>query len=275
MEKEWQKYPIDCRHIAAIAGANHKDEKIEASLIYGKGKVVYCRGHIGIIKANFPIIAKIGPCVLLTASSDNSVTDELAEGLPSNVVRWFAVNNMSSNERVEALPIGFMYNKPRTEELIKQANRPWGKYGLLYICFTAHCKVPIRGELLKKFNTENPHYAWAIVAGGKSDSDVPVDAFYAMMATRHYTLSPPGAGPDCHRTWEAMALGSIPIVLRSRATTVLDNMPCMQVDDWEEVTQAKLEKEWPFLARRFNLPCMRKLSMRYWQERILDVFENS
>ena len=55
----------------------------------------------------------------------------------------------------------------------------------------------------------------------KSNSDVfQMPAFASpkkyrqMLANSAYVLSPPGNGADCHRTWEAIYLGAIPIVLR-------------------------------------------------------------
>jgi len=263
MRNEWQKHPIDCRYIAAIAGAHHKEESL-IGIAYGKGRVVYCRGHIPTINNAFSALADAGPCVWITASSDSSVTDELAGKLPPNVIRWFAVNNESTNERVESFPIGFSYNAPRFAEMIQQVNKPWGKYCLLYVCFSAHRRVLARKGVYEKF----ANLPWVVAAGAGEKEIIPADAFYAMMKSSHYVLSPPGAGPDCHRTWEAMALGSVPIVLRSNATRILDDMPCMQVDSWDEVTQKKLEEDWGKLAGRFEHPSIRKLSVLYWSERI-------
>ena len=50
-----------------------------------------------------------------------------------------------------------------------------------------------------------------------------------------YVLSPPGSGTDCHRTWEAIYLGAIPIVLRSAWGFAEGELPVMIVDDWNEV----------------------------------------
>ena len=48
-------------------------------------------------------------------------------------------------------------------------------------------------------------------------------------------MSPPGNGVDCHRTWEAIALGAVPVVLRSAlASTLVDAAPIVAVTSWEE-----------------------------------------
>ena len=48
-------------------------------------------------------------------------------------------------------------------------------------------------------------------------------------------LSPPGNGADCHRTWEAMLLGAVPVVLRgSVAPSLVDRLPVLQLDRLED-----------------------------------------
>lgn len=56
-----------------------------------------------------------------------------------------------------------------------------------------------------------------------------------LVVNSKYVLSPPGSGTDCHRTWEAIYLGAIPIVLRSAWGFAEGELPVMIVDDWNEV----------------------------------------
>jgi hypothetical protein len=48
-------------------------------------------------------------------------------------------------------------------------------------------------------------------------------------------LSPPGNGADCHRTWEAVYLGAVPIVLSSHFPKAFSELPVLTVDSFEEV----------------------------------------
>jgi hypothetical protein len=50
-----------------------------------------------------------------------------------------------------------------------------------------------------------------------------------------FVLSPPGAGPDCFRTWEAMYLGAIPIVLRSHWPFSHLDLPVLIVDSFDDL----------------------------------------
>jgi hypothetical protein len=48
-----------------------------------------------------------------------------------------------------------------------------------------------------------------------------------------FVVSPPGNGPDCHRTWEAIYQGAVPIVLRRAWPFDHLSLPVLVVDDWD------------------------------------------
>ena len=50
---------------------------------------------------------------------------------------------------------------------------------------------------------------------GKILVNVTNPLYYHLINKYKFILSPSGAGPDCHRTWEALYMGCIPIVISS------------------------------------------------------------
>lgn len=61
-----------------------------------------------------------------------------------------------------------------------------------------------------------------------------VAEYVAKVRDSVYVLSPRGNGLDCHRTWEAIYLGAIPVVTRGTLTSDLtDGLPVLVVDNWE------------------------------------------
>ena len=58
-----------------------------------------------------------------------------------------------------------------------------------------------------------------------------------------FVVSPRGHGMDCHRTWESLLLGSIPIVKRSPLDSLYDGLPVVIVNEWNEITAQSLN-EW-------------------------------
>jgi hypothetical protein len=58
-------------------------------------------------------------------------------------------------------------------------------------------------------------------------------------ASHPFVVSAHGNGLDCHRTWEVLLLGSIPIVRRSSLDPLYEGLPVAIVDDWDEVRDLK------------------------------------
>lgn len=56
-----------------------------------------------------------------------------------------------------------------------------------------------------------------------------------MISNSAFVLSPPGNGADCHRTWEAIYLGAIPIVLKKYWPFGHLDLPVLAVEDWSEI----------------------------------------
>ena len=66
-----------------------------------------------------------------------------------------------------------------------------------------------------------------------------------MLANSAFVLSPPGNGADCHRTWEAIYLGAIPIVLKKYWPFSHVDLPVLVVEDWSEIpTMISDTSEW-------------------------------
>lgn len=251
--------PIYNQRFADLVGGKYNDR------IFRTGALIYGITHF--IPRHFEEISKVGPCVLITSASDSSVTDKMAAKLPTNVKGWFSTNVMTYNPRVKAIPIGFIFNWERTNTILEfmKKERP-AQQNLMYLnFFRALPRVPNPREgLYELFG----RCRWATCEGGNAINRIPPYKFYEQIMYHPYVLSPPGAGPDCHRHWEAIALGSVPIVLHSRATDILMDMPCLQVDDWSEVTKERLVDELPALQRRFSWSSMEKLDFDFWKKEI-------
>lgn len=81
-----------------------------------------------------------------------------------------------------------------------------------------------------------------------------------------FVISPPGNGIDCHRTWEALVLGLIPIVLRTDVLydDIIQRLGGKVVNDYSEVTVEKLD-EWA--SGEYNVELAQDLTSEYWINR--------
>jgi len=65
---------------------------------------------------------------------------------------------------------------------------------------------------------------------------IPRTTTWTNMLEYAFVLSPFGNGMDCHRTWEALLCGCIPIVRSSVFNELFEGLPVLIVDKWEDVS---------------------------------------
>ena len=87
-----------------------------------------------------------------------------------------------------------------------------------------------------------------------------------------FIASPRGNGIDTHRTWEALYMGSIPIVEKHHMYDTY-NLPIWQIESWDEVTNESKRNYWIERYKSGNLfKNIDQLFMEYWKNRILDEY---
>ena len=86
-----------------------------------------------------------------------------------------------------------------------------------------------------------------------------------------FSISPVGAGLDCHRTWESLMLGQIVIVQSSPLDPLFEGLPVVIVKNWDEVTQENLEIWIERYSDATTNPEFRKrLTFKYWYNKTHD-----
>jgi hypothetical protein len=154
--------------------------------------------------------------------------------LASKFEKVFCVNWLGSKSIATPIPIGlenFSYLQNGVPKDFSLQNRPFAGRNV---------------ELLTAFsdstNPEERQKARLSVANISSNLNlqVPVkpSAYRNILSDTKFVLSPPGNGPDCHRTWEAIYLGAIPIVKRNFWPFESIDLPVLIVDHWEDTAQA-------------------------------------
>lgn len=86
-----------------------------------------------------------------------------------------------------------------------------------------------------------------------------------------FILSPPGTGFDCHRTWEAVSIGIIPIVLSSTLNELYEDLPILVVDNYDILSEEFLKNKYIIIKNgKYD---MDKITLDYWIHKINLVFE--
>jgi tetratricopeptide (TPR) repeat protein len=254
------------------------------------GQSVYvCASAMADFAANvFPRLpASCPPFVLVTGDADELAPADIfpssvaaAEFLNSpRIIAWFAQNCVGQHPKLFPLPIGLDYHT------MANGRVPWW----------GPQQSPVRQEedLLaireSGANVLQPQRAYAnfqfsVVRRFGRDrraamAQIPSDCVYyearntprleswrRQRFEHRFVLSPLGNGLDCHRTWEAMCLGCIPIVRSSPLDKLWEGLPVWIVHSWSEVNEGTMAHKAAEPNNSNDIPD--KLLLKTWVETI-------
>ena len=83
-----------------------------------------------------------------------------------------------------------------------------------------------------------------------------------------FCLSLPGKGLDCYRTWEAISIGVIPIVISTHLDELYKDLPIIIVNDISVVTSEFLNDKFKEISSKIEEYRWEKLSSSYWVHKI-------
>jgi hypothetical protein len=157
------------------------------------------------------------------------------------------------SDKTEGIPIG-LENKVwnRTDFQVIDKMKLNLKTKLLYLNFSLHTnqsRTHIMNQFLNKGFEKNENQPW--------------NKYMEELSRYKFAVSPEGNGVDCHRTWECLYLGVIPIVKKSICMSFFGELPILFVDDYNIITKEYLEQKYnEFKKREFSLD---KLNLDYWR----------
>jgi hypothetical protein len=210
--------------------------------------------------------------ILISHNSDGKITNNPKEFdadvklMPSNLIRWYGQNVNFKHNKIEALPIGLENSQwfqqiGKLDKIIRKLNENKKNYNLLYLNHNISTNASERLKPYKLFSDKS----WSTCEQGSNGFQFMnyIDKIY----NHKFVLSPEGNGTDTHRTWEILYLKSIPIEKRNINNQFFTDLPICFVDDWEEITEDFLNKEYDRInSIKWNLE---KLDFNYWKNKIL------
>jgi hypothetical protein len=219
------------------------------------------------------------PFVLVTGDSDSSININhnnyyLYKILNHHyLINWFAQNLVSDHPKLKHIPIGMdyhtMWENPGMWGLFQQT--PISQERALIDCFA---KAPI---FENRIFASYCNWHFEISRGDREDcfnkindkgicffenNRIPRLSTWQRQSSFMFVISPEGAGIDCHRTWEALLLGCVPILKKSNFTNILNGLPVVILNDWNELNKERLLSEYQRIANsNFDYS---KIFLKYW-----------
>ena len=234
----------------------------------------------------FPKINK--KFTLITGDSDLCVPHEILSREKTDImvnslylIKWFAQNTILQNHsKIYQLPIGLDYhtilnNVNHKWKLPKEGCLPVEQEKILFSIFKNSKPFFLRiPKIYVNFTKENDRFGdrkKSLKSIPKkllviNDKFVPRTVNWNNIKKFAFVLSPFGNGMDCHRTWEALCLGSIPIIRDNRFKKLFEELPVLIVNEWHEINEALLINTINvFKNTKFNCE---KLNLEYWINKI-------
>ena len=202
--------------------------------------------------------------VLVTHNSDCAVPGDFAKYLDDpKLSAWFGQNIDRQHPKLFPIPIGIAnshwpHGNPSIIADAQKRSLDGIKDIVLYVNYTASTNFGERERALSHLNK----FPFTFVSLRKSFEDYMVDLAHSL-----FVLSPPGNGPDCHRTWEALYVGAIPIVKNNSIIALYKDLPVLIVDDWQDIDEEMLVKQYHEISSQTNN--LQKLYADYWFNEIL------
>jgi len=171
--------------------------------------------------------------ILLTHNSDRTFTDEDAALLAPYVNKIYAINSSSTNPLVTTIPLGFVDDKYKPHIMFARlATQHIPKEIFAYMNFTIQTNRVKRTECYNVFR----NYSWIT-----TEEALPPEEFYKKLAMSKYVISPEGTGIDCHRIYESIFLGAVPLLKTSKMDSYYEGLPVVIFKRWEDITQQTLQ----------------------------------
>ncbi len=238
--------------------------------------------------------------ILVTGDSDSSVPSEVDEEAgtllkSSKIIHWYAQNydatvipgkispipigidfhylsekaawgeNITSSEEQERTIRSVAAQLPRLEDRIPQVyiDFAWQK-GL---CLRHYRRFhPMRGTKLWQTRRAVVRRVRNLPGVFLQEGPLPRTELWRRRGNYAFVLSPHGMGLDCHRTWEALALGHIVLVPSCSLDPLYRGLPVVPLRNWGEINPANLQK---WLAEfRGHTAVREELKSSYWIEQM-------
>ena len=224
------------------------------------------------------------PFILVSGDCDETIPQEILNSADFNnllnnthLIHWFCQNMTYQHTKITKMPIGLDYHT-------LTVNPVWGPLCACLeqekqLLFFKHKALPFWNRNINCY--ANFHFSINTKLGyDRKDAlqninkdliyyeDTPVTRLstWNKQLNFAFVVCPHGGGLDCHRNWEALCLGCIPIVKTSAIDSLYTDLPVLIVDDWSNITNELLQNtivrfKTMFKNNEFN---MEKIKLEYW-----------
>jgi len=199
-------------------------------------RTLFCYGHrLSLLIEKLPFLTH--PFVLVSHNSDEQITDNYSciANHPL-LIAWYAQNVLFEHPKLHWIPIGIANSMWEHGALsVVERPLPATKSKDIYFYFNVNTNRVERDACYHAIHQKGLSFG----------SPLPFQAYIKELADHKYAICPPGNGVDCHRFWECIYLGVIPILKRSYFTEqVAKQFQCILLEHWADLSVEALRREY-------------------------------
>lgn len=186
------------------------------------------------------------PFVLVSHNSDATLSrpDDIVLADHPMIIHWFSQNVNIRHPKLTAIPIGIAnkqwnHGNPKNFQGLPKSDARSGIYFNFSVNTNRSAREPCRVACLKKGLSWVGHMT-------------PYD-YMRELCKYSFAICPDGNGIDCHRMWECLYAGVVPICTRSvHSETWASQFPIVLLDSWNDLDTNKIS-EVPLVTRDESL----------------------
>jgi hypothetical protein len=173
---------------------------------------------------------KIKNSVVILHNGDKLPDPIFFEFLKRKFKKIYCVNYVGNDNFIEAIPIGLEnlhYWKNGVISNYNKLNRCHLRDIYIYSSFRVNTNYSERLRVKKICNSSRHIFFGGNISTKKNINN---------LNRSFFVTSPPGNGFDCHRTWEAIYCGAVPVVKEGTLSIeLIKKLPILEVSDWRQL----------------------------------------
>jgi hypothetical protein len=192
----------------------------------------FCKADF--LESFFADLAPDSPFVLVSHNSDRPIGSRFASHLErENLIAWLAANASFEHPKLLPIPLGIANPAwPHGDSAALEAVRrsPPAKSRLFDVSFDVETNAQERRRCLAE-------------TGLQAEARSGFAEYLERLASAYFCVAPRGNGIDTHRVWEALYVGTVPVVTGSVVASQHRHLPMVALGDWSEFSSVDFGPE--------------------------------
>ena len=197
---------------------------------------------------------------LITSQSDVQINKKLFSKKPDCISEWYSINVNHKAENLIPIPLGLANNySPKNIRFLDLINNNLieeKKINKIYCNFNPNTNDKER-QAIFHMSEKDENFSF-------DQPTLSIDKYIKRIKKHKYVLAPWGNGFDTHRVWEALYLGSIPIIKRHVTYQYLDENSILFIDKYEDINNSKIKN----FEKRYSELNPEILNIEFWTKKI-------